>query len=241
MMSDRPVVLIHGGWHGGWHWDDVVARLAPTTRVFAPTLTGLAERAAEATPQTTLDTHVQDVVRVVEEHDLHDVVLVAHSYGGMVAAGASTVLGDSVTDVVYLDAFVPEDGQSVADLLGPEFSAGARAAAAANDVPYLLPPLFSVEDILGWTGPRAEELAARMCPHPLGTLDSPVRVSDQRARRTFIYCNARPLGLVERHAEHARTSPDWDYLELPSPHDAVHYMPAAVAGIVRSFAEGVGR
>jgi pimeloyl-ACP methyl ester carboxylesterase len=240
-MTDRPVVLIHGGWHGGWHWEEIVTRLERAgVRAFAPTLSGLAER-ADLAPTATVATHAADVVRVVEENDLHDVVLFAHSYGGMVATAASTLLGDRVADIAYLDAFVPEDGQSVADLLGAEFSAGARAAAAANEQPHLVPPLFGVEDILGWTGERAQTFAARMCGHPLGTLEDPVAVSDTSARKTFIYCNARPLGLVDRHAEHARRSPDWDYLELASPHDAVHYMPAAVAGLIQSLSEGVNR
>jgi hypothetical protein len=98
--------------------------------------------------------------------------------------------------------------------------------------------MFTVEQILGWTGKRAEEFAARMSSHPIGTMYEPVSAKGEiGARRSFIYCNARPLGLVKRYAEAARESPDWLYFELASPHDAVHAMPEAVVGIIRSVAE----
>lgn len=236
-MALRPCVLVHGGWHGGWHWDEVAARLRDAgATVYAPTLIGLAERAAEATADTNVSTHVADVVAVIDEHDLHDVVLVAHSYGGLVATGVAAKRGDRLAELVYLDAFVPKDGQSARDLLGEDFAAAARSAADAAGTPTMVPPMFAVEDITGWSGERAAAFAARMSPHPIGTLDEPVRVpADFTAGRSFIYCNARPLGIVERHAAEARDSPDWRYFELASPHDAVHVMPSAVAGLIESF------
>lgn len=235
-MNLRPCVLVHGGWHGGWHWDEVAAKLRMAgAQVYAPTLTGLAERAHEVTASTNLSTHVNDVVKIIDEHDLHDVVLVAHSYGGMVATGVAAEREHRLAEVMYLDAFVPKDGQSLADLLGAEFVAAARAAATQAGTPLLVPPMFGVEDITGWSDGRAASLAAQMTSHPIGTLDEPVHVSAKViARRSFIYCNARPLGLVEDFASEARRSPDWHYYELASPHDAVHVLPAAVAGLIES-------
>jgi pimeloyl-ACP methyl ester carboxylesterase len=232
-------VLVHGGWHGGWHWDEVAAKLrAAGADVHAPTLRGLAERAHEATPDTDLGDHVDDVVAVIDEHDLQDVVLVGHSYGGMVITGAVHERPDRIAKLVYLDAFVPEDGQSVGDILGDEFRQTARAAAAASGTPSMIPPLFPVEAILGWTGERAEQFAARLCPHPLGTLDDPVRANGAvRVKRSYVYCSALPLGIVEPYAAAARASEEWRYFELPSPHDAVHAMPAAVAGIIAAHLE----
>ncbi|MGH2824728.1 MAG: alpha/beta fold hydrolase [Thermoleophilaceae bacterium] len=237
--SERTVdvhscVLVHGGWHGGWHWDEVAARLRQMGgQVFAPTLRGLADRADEATPETNLMDHVADVVAVIDEEKLSDVVLVGHSYGGVVISGAAHQRPDRIAQLVYLDAFVPHDGQSVGDILGSEFRDAALAAAAAAGTPSMIPPLFSVEDILGWTGDRASAFAARMCPHPVGTLDDPITLDGHvDAERSYVYCSARPLGLVERFAAAAREADDWRYFELPSPHDAVHAMPAAVAGII---------
>lgn len=238
MNGRRTCVLVHGGWHGGWHWDGVAERLrAGGVEVFAPTLTGLAERAGEATPSTDLSAHVADVVGVIDEHDLHDVVLVGHSYGGMAVTGAAYERPDRIAELVYLDAFVPEDGESVGDVLGPDFVAAAEGLAKEAGTPYMIPPMFTVEQILGWTGERAEEFAARMSPHPIGTMYEPVSAKGEvAARRSFVYCNALPLGLVERYAEAARESEEWRYFELASPHDAVHAMPAAVVGIIESLA-----
>lgn len=238
-MNGRTCVLVHGGWHGSWHWDRVAERLrAGGTEVFAPTLTGLAERVGETTPSTELSTHVADVVGVIDENDLRGVVLVGHSYGGMVVTGAAHERPNRIAELVYLDAFVPDDGESVGDILGPDFVAAAEGLAEEAGTPTMVPPMFTVEQILGWTGERAEEFAARMSSHPIGTMYEPVSAKGEvLAQRSFIYCNARPLGLVERYAEAARKSEDWRYFELASPHDAVHAMPAAVVGIIESLAE----
>lgn len=232
-------ILVHGGWHGGWHWDEVVEKLRDLrVEAHAPTLRGLAERTAEATPETDLSDHVADVVAVIDEHDLRDVVLVGHSYGGMVITGVQAERPDRIARMIYLDAFVPADGQSAGDLLGEEFRAAAHGAAEAAGTPSMVPPMFTVESILGWTGERAEEFEARMCPHPIGTLDDPVRAGEPPfPPRSFVYCSALPLGIVEPFAEAARASEEWRYYELPSPHDAVHAMPAAVAGIIASQVE----
>ena len=240
-VNDRrsTCVLVHGGWHGSWHWDGVAERLrAGGLEVFAPTLKGLAERADEATPATDLSAHVTDVVGVIDENDLYDVVLVGHSYGGMVVTGAAHERPDRIAEIVYLDAFVPEDGESVGDVLGPDFVDAAEGLAKQSGTPYMIPPMFTVEQILGWTGERAEEFAARMSYHPIGTMYEPVSAKEKvPARRSFIYCNALPLGLVERYAQAARESEDWRYFELASPHDAMHAMPAAVVRIIQSLAE----
>lgn len=233
-MAKRPCVLVHGGWCGGWHWDEVAEQLRATGGdVYAPTLTGLAERAAEATPDTGLQTHVADVVAVIDAHHLHDVVLVGHSYGGMVITGAVHERADRIAELVYLDAWVPEHGESIASILGPEFVAAAHAAAEQAGTPSMIPPLFGVEAAVGWTGERAEAFAARRSSQPILTMYEPVATNGETtARRSFIYCSERPLGLYEAYASTARQSDDWKYFELPSFHDAVHTMPAAVVGII---------
>jgi len=238
-MATATCVLVHGGWHGGWHWDEVAARLrAAGIRVFAPTLCGLAERAAEATAATCLADHVADVVRVLDDDDLRDVVLVGHSYGGAVVTGAAHQRPDRVAELVYLDAFVPEDGQSLADLLGPQFATNAREQARAAGT-FLLPPAFAMEDVLGVGPDEAAAHAARLSPHPLGTmLDALVAPGALKAQRTYIHCSRNPLDMFATYARRARESKDWRYYELPSPHDAVYAMPAVVAGILEHLANG---
>src|SRR5579863_10548008 len=110
-------VLVHGAWYGGWCWQRVIPFLAAAGHeVYAPTLTGLAERASELSPEVGLDTHVQDIVGLLVEKDLHGVVLVGHSYGGMVITGAVDQAPERIAHLVYLDTFVPRDGESMVDV-----------------------------------------------------------------------------------------------------------------------------
>jgi pimeloyl-ACP methyl ester carboxylesterase len=112
-------VLVHGAWHGGWCWQRVTDRLtARGHRVFAPTLTGLCERSHLNSPGVNLSTQISDIVNEIQWKDLAGVVLVGHSYGGMVITGVAEQIGPKIASIVYLDAFVPADGQSLADLGG---------------------------------------------------------------------------------------------------------------------------
>ena len=110
-------VLVHGGWFGGWCWQKVIPFLeAAGHEVYAPTHTGLAERASELSPNVGLDTHIQDIVGLLEEKNLHGVILVGHSYGGMVITGAVDQVPERIAHLVYFDTFVPCDGKSMVDV-----------------------------------------------------------------------------------------------------------------------------
>src|SRR5579862_2720944 len=103
-------VLVHGGGHGGWCYDKVAALLRTAGQtVFTPSLTGLAERADELSPDVDLDTHIDDIASLIRDHDLRDVILVGHSYGGMVITGAADRAHDRVGKLVYLDAANPRN------------------------------------------------------------------------------------------------------------------------------------
>src|SRR5262245_14863398 len=126
-------VLVHGAWHGGWCWQRVSPLLrARGHEVFAPTLTGLGERSHLLTREIGLETHVADVVNAIRWEDLTDVVLCGHSYGGMVISGAADRMADRVRSLVYLDAFVPADGQSIFDFMTAERAEGFRDGARAH-------------------------------------------------------------------------------------------------------------
>lgn len=115
----RTFVLVHGAWHGGWCWRRVADRLtAKGHYVVAPTLSGVGERSHLKAEDIDLMTHVNDVVGEMKWKDLDDVVLVGHSYGGMVITGVAEQMRDRIAAIVYLDAFMPADGQSLADLVG---------------------------------------------------------------------------------------------------------------------------
>lgn len=141
-------VLIHGAWHGGWCWRRVEDRLRTHgARVHAPTLTGLADRDHLANTGISLSTHAADVVRLVEVEGLSNVVLVGHSYGGMVVTAAAERIGNRLRAIVMLDAFVPDAGQAMLDV-SPRSSAMVEAARAKGD--WRLPPIpaaaFKVND-----------------------------------------------------------------------------------------------
>src|ERR1700722_11132565 len=111
-------VLVHGAWHGGWCFARVAELLrARGDRVFTPTMTGLGERVHLAHPGITLDDHVTDIVNVLRFEDLRDVVLLGHSYGGFVISGVVEAVPERIAALVFLDAFVPQDGESLADLI----------------------------------------------------------------------------------------------------------------------------
>ena len=131
----KTFVLIHGAWHGGWCWRRVADLLeAKGHKVFAPTLTGFADRSHLLSKDIILDTHIADIVNLFQWEDLKDVCLVAHSYGGWPSSGALEQIGDRVSSIVWLDAFKPENGQKGADFAS-EFSRKAMEEAIAKGTP----------------------------------------------------------------------------------------------------------
>ena len=233
-MSGRTYVLVHGAFHGGWCWDDVAALLrAGGGTVYTPTLTGLCERAAESTPQTNLTTHVTDVVRLLDEEDLHDVVLVGHSYGGAVITGVAHRRGERLGALVYLDAFVPEDGQSVSSIADAHTPGLTDQLLKIVGADRRLPCIYTVEQFTGWVGERADMLATQLSAQPIETFLEPVKAKGKvAARQTYVYCSTAPLGLFERYADATRHSPAWRYFQLATHHNAMMTMPATVAEIV---------
>src|SRR5580658_10186892 len=133
------VVLAHGGWSAAWAWKKVRPLMAAAGhQFFTPTYTGLGERAHLASPSNDLETHIQDVLGVLTFEDLREVVLVGHSYGGMVATGVADRARDRVAQLIYIDAFVPRDGQSLLDLNAPARERMRELAKAGDG--YRVPP-----------------------------------------------------------------------------------------------------
>jgi pimeloyl-ACP methyl ester carboxylesterase len=134
-------VVAHGAWSAAWAWKKMRPLLrAAGHELWTPTYTGLGERAHLANPTVELDTHIADVVGMLEMEDLRDVVLIAHSYGGMVATGVADRARERIAQLVYLDAFVPQDGQSLFDLQSVETRARMRELARTDGEGWRLPP-----------------------------------------------------------------------------------------------------
>ena len=131
----RTFVLVHGAWHGGWCWQRVADRLRGAGHaVFTPTLTGLGERSHLLRAGIDLTTHITDVVNVMKWEGLTDVVLCGHSYGGFVISGVAEQMAPAIRSIVFLDAFVPRNGESVQDLTGPAVKDGIAAALQRGDI-----------------------------------------------------------------------------------------------------------
>ncbi len=241
-------VLVAGAWHGGWCWRKVVPLLqAAGHEVFAPTLTGLGERAHLAHPEVGLTTHIQDVVSLLEYEDLRGVVLVGHSYGGMVITGVAERASDRLAHLVYLDAFVPEDGQALLDMVPPQarqaYEARARAEGEGWRIPSRLPMPWeqalredwhiSDEADIAWMAPR-------LTPQPLKTMTEPVRRGNSAAAclpRTYIRCREYPSPIFDRFAEQARQpGAGWRYRELATSHEAMVTQPRQLADLLLEFA-----
>ena len=132
-------VLVHGAWHGGWCWQRVADRLRGGGHtVFTPTLTGLGERSHLLRAGIDLKTHITDIVNVMKWEGLSDVVLCGHSYGGFVISGVAEQMAPAIRSIVFLDAFVPRNGESVLDLTGPAVQEGVRNALQRGDI--AIPP-----------------------------------------------------------------------------------------------------
>lgn len=220
-------VLVHGGFSGGWLWAPVRPLLqAAGHEVFTPTLTGVGERAHLASPEIDLDTHVQDIVAVLEYEELRDVILVGHSSSTMVVAGVAERVPERLARLVFIDTLIPGDGQSWADLLGPE----------------LWPRLLEAARVYGdgWRVPFPAA-APRMSPHPLRSVTQPLAVRNPAAAavpRAYIYCTDKPpewfFGLlgprIAQAAAEARAA-GWHYRELPTGHTPMQTMPQELAAL----------
>lgn len=216
-------VLVHGGWHGGWCWHEVAARLrARGHTVYAPTLTGLAERAHLIDAVTGPDTHVDDIVGLIAWEDLRDITMVGHSYGGMIISGAATRMPDRVAHLAYLDAFVPiADHMSAQDMSIPsrrEEMAAAPRDAHGNLMPNGFERWVSDPDTLAW-------LKTRTTPHPAACFGKGVsRVTDPSTlpvRRSFILCGGHVPSPFWQFYDRYKDHPDWTCHVMDCLHDAM--------------------
>jgi len=161
-------VLVHGGGHGGWCFQRLARILRSAGHeVYTPTMTGLGERAHLLSPSVDLDLHIRDIVAVLRFEDLHDVVLVGHSYGGMVITGVADRVPDRVGRLVYLDAATPVDGQSLVDVAGPVIEVVRPEGQTVDGVELVLLPTPEAGAFYGVTDPAdLAWMADRLTGHP---------------------------------------------------------------------------
>lgn len=231
-------VLVHGAWHGGWCWRDTAAALrAAGHQVFTPTHTGVGERAHQSDQNITLETHIRDVCGCIEWEELKDVTLVGHSYGGMVITGVADRMADRISSLVYLDAFVPEHGDSLIGLLdkalAPEVAAqfiGAFRGTAQDKHSGLMQPIPA--EMFNIAAANRAWVDRRCVAQALATFDMPILLGDEYKKikqRLYILADGWEPSPFRHFARQLEGQSGWRVTKLPSSHDVMVDMPKELA------------
>jgi len=210
-------LVCHGAWSAGWAWKKMHPRMsAAGHRLVTPTCTGLGERVHLANPSIDLEAHIQDILNVIKYEDLRDIVLIGHSYGGMVATGVADRARDRIVQLIYLDAFVPDDGQSLLDLNERDrqrMQELARSGDGWRVPPNPTPPDTPAADV--------EWLTERRVDMPIKCFEMPLKLhgGELTLPRSYIYATrAAPADTFRPFAERARSQPGWRYYEIDASH-----------------------
>jgi pimeloyl-ACP methyl ester carboxylesterase len=215
-------VLVHGAWHGGWCWRSVASLLRREGhQVITPTLTGLADRSHLMSNSVDMHTHIDDVINAAKWAEFDDFVLCGHSYGGAVITGVAERIKDKIRAIVYLDALLPEDGQSACDAAG------------------IPPPQTET-----WPAPPASRFVIRdpdmerwvdrmMTPHPLGSITQPLAISgayDEIPRKIYVLAGKYSPSPFHRIYERLKGLPSWSVSIADCGHHVMVDLPDLVVG-----------
>jgi pimeloyl-ACP methyl ester carboxylesterase len=224
-------LVAHGAWSAGWAWKKMRPLLrASGHELFTPTHTGLGERAHLASPGIDLDTHIADVLGVLQCEDLKNVILIGHSYGGMVATGVADRARERIARLVYIDAFAPRDGDSIFSLTPDRQAAMTEAARKGGDgwkMPANPMPPDTPEADQAWAMPR------RM-PQPIKTFEQKLRLQNGELTlpRHYIYCSrCTPDDRFRQFYERARRE-GWGHEEIDASHNPHITAPDALAALL---------
>jgi pimeloyl-ACP methyl ester carboxylesterase len=228
----KTFVLVHGTWHGGWCWRRVADALEKKGhKVYAPSLTGLGDRSHLLTRDVNLTTHANDVVNIVKWEDLKDIVLVGHSSAGFVITQAAEKIGPSVASIVYLDAFVPQSGDSLIALANPGPRKALEEAQARGDLVSKPVPAaaFKVnEKDRAWVD-------AKCTPHPLAAVVEKIAVvgaHEKIGRKTYIRATGWDSPVFDQTLAKMKVAEGWKTYEVPSGHDVMIDMPDRLVEIL---------
>jgi pimeloyl-ACP methyl ester carboxylesterase len=233
MAPMTTFVLVHGGGHGGWCYQKVARLLqADGHVVYAPSLSGLGDRAHLLGPHVDLDLQITDVVNLLVYEDLRDVVLVGHSYGGMVITGAADRAADRVGKLVYLDAANPRNGQSLVDVAGPMMEMARSAGAVVDGIELVLLPMAGAAGFYGVTDPTDQVwMEERFTPHPWACFEQKLELRNEEALwaipQFHLVCSStvstRPRSIIDEARAAGR------FWEIDTGHDLMITEPRWVA------------
>ena len=226
LETGRTIVFVHGAWAGGWHFTKVQPLLeAAGHTVYRPTMTGLGERVHLASPDVGLSTHIEDIVKLIEFENLVEIALVGHSYGGMVIAGVAERVPQRIARLVYFDAILPEDGESVAGLYGDAISSMAEVGGGDAE-PWQLVPRWVEE---------GEEPPVDV-PQPLLTFTEAISLSSaEAAQPSAVYLLTIEAGSetdnFDRFADRAKAR-GWPVVTMEGGHNPHWFQPEAFADVL---------
>jgi pimeloyl-ACP methyl ester carboxylesterase len=232
--SPKTFLVCHGAWSAGWAWKKMHPLMNKAGhRLVTPTYTGLGERAHLAHPAIDLETHIADMLQVIKYEDLRDFVLIGHSYGGMVATGVADRARDKVRQLIYVDAFVPQDGQSLLDFLADSEQRRMREAAKSGDgwrvPPNPTPPDTSPEDV-AWLNERRVHTPIN-CFEAKLNLSAPLTLP-----RSYIYATrAAPSDTFGQFARKTKNDPAWRYHEIDASHSPNVTAPEALMALLQKI------
>jgi pimeloyl-ACP methyl ester carboxylesterase len=224
--TPRTIVFVHGAWGGGWQYTKVQPLLEEAGHtVYRPTMTGLGERVHLGGPDVGLSTHIEDIVKVLEFEDLHEVVLVGHSYGGMVIAGVAERVPERIANLVFFDAILPENGESVASLFGDAIDTMATAGSDGAEAWQLVPR---------WV--EEGKLPPVDVPQPLLTFTEPVVLENPEAAllpAVFLLTveAGKEIDDYDVFADRARDR-GWEVVEMEGSHNPYWYQPEAFVNVL---------
>jgi pimeloyl-ACP methyl ester carboxylesterase len=231
----KTFVLVHGAWHGGWCWGRVARLLrAQGHVVYAPSLTGLADRSHLIGKSTDMRTFIQDIANLIESEELGDVILVGHSVGGVPITGVADRIAGRLRHLVYLDALIVQNGQSILDVFGPE-ATRARIKLAeeySGGVSFPSPP----PEVFAVTDPADQAwLKRRLTPHPLASYLDKLELKHPVGNgvpKTYIVCTKPLFKPQESTRQWLKTQSGWGTMELAAGHDAMVIAPRELADML---------
>lgn len=230
-------VLLHGAWHGGWAWRRVAPHLRSAGHeVLTPTLTGVSDRAHLLSPAVGLDTHVSDVVALLDAEGASDVVLVGHSYAGQVVTGVADRRPEVLRRRVYLDAFVGNDGEAAIDLLPATVAEHYRESVAGPGFGWLI-PVRSLQALGVTDQADTEWLGPRLTPHPWRTYTEPLALSGRQDDVPAVFVECTDWMRVFRAQGERAENAGWPVLSVPTGHEAMVTAPEALAKILIDLAD----
>lgn len=234
--SKKTFLLVHGAWHGGWCYSPVEKYLTSKGhKVLRPTLTGLAERSHLLNRNVTLDTHIADIVNLINWEDLENVVLCGHSYGGWVIGGVAERLLPKISSIVFLDAYLPENRRAFVDSLPNATRRAVRILARDGALSIPPPPAKAFK----LTGSQRIWVDSKLTPQPIWTWLQKARVTGALYRvpkKTYVWASKFNSAAFKRIYTRLGSDPSWRTYEMPASHDLMIDMPERLAEILMEAA-----